>query len=171
MSEHTREEEKPSPVGQSAAFAGSTFVTMGLVDLLAHLGPTGLLVGGLASYVAWKHGPEVYEHLRDLLPPPAAPSEEEQVASEEASAPRASRTGGRSLVDRALGRFPDPVAEVGEEKRPSGEANRERQAAPQQRPQPTEARGEEVAFDLDGEEDMPRPSMQESTFLFSAVLE
>jgi hypothetical protein len=105
MSEHAQE-EKTYPVGQSAAFAGSTFVTMGLVDLLAHLGPTGLLVGGLASYVAWKHGPEVYEHLRELLPLPA-PSQEEQGLSE--ASEQSARTHGRSLMDRALRRFPEPV--------------------------------------------------------------
>jgi hypothetical protein len=40
------EEQHTYPMKQSATFAGSTLITMGLVDLMAHLGPTGLLVGG-----------------------------------------------------------------------------------------------------------------------------
>jgi len=36
------------------------------------LGPTGLLVGGLASYVAYKHGPSsderLQEHVRGIIP-------------------------------------------------------------------------------------------------------
>src|SRR2546427_7688195 len=94
-------EEKTSPMKQSAAFAGSTLVTMGLVDLLAHLGPTGLLVGGLASYVAWKHGPEIYEYVREKLPSP--PQTEQHP-----------RTSGRSLMDRALGCVLDEQVEEDE---------------------------------------------------------
>src|SRR5438552_4630735 len=95
-------EEKTSPMKQSAAFAGSTLVTMGLVDLLAHLGPTGLLVGGLASYVAWKHGPEVYEYVREKLPSPAPPKQPEPLEQQP-------HKRGRSMMDRALGRFPDEL--------------------------------------------------------------
>lgn len=103
-------EEKTYPVKQAAAFAGSTFVTMGLVDLLAHLGPTGLLIGGLASYVAWKHGPEIYASVREKLPSPAQTEQSEQHP----------RTSGRSLMDRALGRFLDDQAE--EDQAQEGEA-------------------------------------------------
>lgn len=60
-------EEKTYPIRQSAAFASTTFATMGLIDVLAHLGPTGLLVGGMASYVAWRHSPELYEYIKDRL--------------------------------------------------------------------------------------------------------
>jgi hypothetical protein len=95
-------EEKTYPVKHSAAFAGSTLVTMGLVDLLAHLGPTGLLVGGLASYVAWKHGPEIYTYVREKLPSQTPPEPSE--AAEQQSHKR-----GRSMMDRALGRFPDEL--------------------------------------------------------------
>ena len=40
--------------------AGVTLAVMGLIDVLGHMGPTGLVVSGLASYVVWRHGPEVY---------------------------------------------------------------------------------------------------------------
>lgn len=98
MSESSEQETlKKYPPKQSAAFAGSTAVAMGLIDLLAHLGPTGLLVGGIASYVAWKHGPELYEQVRELLPLPAEVEPVEQVQQ---------IPGRRSLLDRALGRYP-----------------------------------------------------------------
>src|SRR5579884_2364585 len=87
---------KHYPVQQAATCAGTTFVTMSLVDLLAHLGPTGMLVVGLLSYAAWKHGPELYEQVRGILPPPASSAEED-------TPPETAR---RSWVDRALGRYP-----------------------------------------------------------------
>jgi len=40
--------------------AGITLAVMGLIDVIGHMGPTGLVVSGLASYVGWRHGPEVY---------------------------------------------------------------------------------------------------------------
>ncbi len=97
-------EEKRHPMKHSVTFAGSTLVTMGLVDVLAHLGPTGLLVGGLASYVAWKHGPELYEYVREKLPSPTSSEQSEQ---EDERPPKR----GRSLLDRAIGRFPDDYGE------------------------------------------------------------
>lgn len=100
-------EEKTYPVKQSATFAGSTIVTMGIVDVLAHLGPTGLLVSGIASYVAWRHGPELYEQVGGLFPShtPAAPKEQ----SEHAIQPP--QRSGRSFLDRALGRYPEGYGE------------------------------------------------------------
>jgi len=95
-------EEKKYPVKQAATFAGSMAVTMGLVDVLAHLGPTGLLVGGIASYVAWRHGPELYEQVRELLPFPAQAGQSEPAA-------KLPQRSGRSLLDRALGRFPETL--------------------------------------------------------------
>ncbi len=95
MSEQPEEKKYPLPV--SAKFAGGTLLAALPFDLLAHLGPTGLLVGGLASYVAWKHGPEVYDLMRDTLPfLPALEPEE-----------NAEKKQGRSFWDRALGRYPD----------------------------------------------------------------
>src|SRR5260370_10353306 len=70
-------DQKPVPLSQSLGFGTGTFLTVGAVDLLAHLGPTGFLVGGIASYVAWRHGPELYEQVRGLLPHPAQPQQPE----------------------------------------------------------------------------------------------
>ena len=74
----------------------------GMVDLVAHLGPTGLVVGGIAAYVASQHGPELASRVREALPSPA-PLATKQAGK--AHTPR--RNGGRSLLDRALGRFPE----------------------------------------------------------------
>src|ERR1700730_10555943 len=81
------EQEEPYPMKQSVTFAGGTFVTMGLLDLVAHLGPTGLLVGGLASYVAFKHGPEIYAYVREKLPSPAPGQEPQDEHDERAATP------------------------------------------------------------------------------------
>lgn len=94
-------EEKKVTLTQQATFAGSTLLTMGLVDVLAHLGPTGLLVGGIASYIAWKHGPELYEQARGVLPLPERMTQARP---------------GRSVIDRALGRYPEEPAEVPQER-------------------------------------------------------
>ena len=40
---------------------------MGLIDVIGHMGPTGLVVSGLASYVVWRHGPEVYHLVQHEL--------------------------------------------------------------------------------------------------------
>jgi hypothetical protein len=93
------EEEAPTPpLTQSVSMAGSVLAGAGIIDLLAHLGPTGWFVGGLAALVAWRHGPDAYAHLRETLarlsshPAPDVPL------------PRVQQ--GRSVLDRALGRFP-----------------------------------------------------------------
>jgi hypothetical protein len=132
MRENPQEETPTYPLTQSAAFAGSTFVTMGLVDLVAHLGPTGLLVGGLASYVAWKHGPELYASVRRRLPssqtsPEHADQEEQQSRHQ----------GGRSFLDRALGRYPETLEEDGQEE----ETTRQPKDAPDPLSRVTTARG------------------------------
>ena len=160
-------EEKTSPMKQSAAFAGSTLVTMGLVDLVAHLGPTGFLVGGLASYVAWKHGPEIYEYVREKLPSPASPE-----PTDPGEQPPRKR--GRSLMDRALGRFPDPVEED-EQTREKGEDVQEEEASPMEwakrRREWQAEQDEEVTFACDGEDDLLLASASRRSFLFSSVLE
>jgi hypothetical protein len=91
------EDKTPVPLSQSLGFGAGTFLAVGAIDLLAHLGPTGLVVGGIAAYVAGKHGPELASQVRE-----AFPSRESVQPGEE----RPRRNGGRSLIDRALGRFP-----------------------------------------------------------------
>lgn len=151
--EEEREEEEQAvyPLTHSAAFAGSTLVTMGFVDLVAHLGPTGLLISGLASYVAWKHGPELYAYAREKFAVSQEPSSE---APETAQQPRSSKPK-RSLLDRALGRFPEPVEKEEEDELVLKEAR------------------EEDAFPLDSQEAewLPRSAQAGGPFLFSAVLD
>jgi FtsK/SpoIIIE family len=90
-------EEKQYPVNQKVAFATSTAVAMGLADWLAHFGPTGLVVGGLASYVAWKHGPELYEQVRGVFPRPVLAQPEQVNVAQTAKQP-----GNRSWFERAF---------------------------------------------------------------------
>src|SRR5713226_4892442 len=96
------EDKQPVPLTQALGFGAGTFLAAGMVDLLAHLGPTGLVVGGIVAYAASRHGPDLLEQVRGALPARPSPSRQE-------GAPHtlASESGGkRSFLDRALGRFP-----------------------------------------------------------------
>src|SRR5260221_404637 len=90
------EEKRPLPLKQSLSFGVGTFLTVGTIDLFAHLGPTGLVIGGIAAYVAAKHGPDLASQVREVLPSP--PSRQPRIKER--------RRGKRSFVDRAIGRFP-----------------------------------------------------------------
>ena len=122
------EETPPYPIQQSAAFAGSTLALGSLIDLCAHLGPTGLFISGLASYVAWRHGPELAAYLRGKLP--ADPLAFAAAAGEPPD-PQASGTGedtpkrGRTFWERALGIFPDEDEEEDDEQASPKEATTE----------------------------------------------
>ena len=106
--EQQREDQHPVPLSQALCFGAGTFLTLGAIDLLAHLGPTGLVVGGIVAYVAAQHGPELASQVREALPSRAngQPGEE-----------RPQRNRGRSLIDRALGRFPEGHLAVAETER------------------------------------------------------
>lgn len=96
------EEQPPVPLAQSLSCGVSTFLAAGVVDLVGHLGLTGLVVGGIAAYAASQHGPQLLEQVRGTWPTrPSSPQGEapRTLASE-------SGNGKRSLLDRALGRFP-----------------------------------------------------------------
>ena len=101
--------QQRAPLSHSLGFGAGTFLAAGMVDILAHLGPTGLVVGGIAAYVASRHGPELFEQVREALPsPPAREASRRPVAR----SPQQQQYGqperrGRSVLDRALGRFPD----------------------------------------------------------------
>src|SRR5713226_7559392 len=102
------EQQQPGvPLLQTLGFGAGTFLAAGMVDLLAHLGPTGLVVGGIAAYIASRHGPELFEQVREALPPSLAREASRQPV---AHIPRRQqqdreRRGRRSVLDRALGRF------------------------------------------------------------------
>src|SRR5436190_14727800 len=108
------EEKQPFPFVQSLTFGAGTFLTAGVVDLLAHLGPTGLVVGGIAAYVAAKHGPEIVEQVKELLPASSGDDAPDGPLPDS----QQQRRSQRSLLDRALGRFPS-TQETGWEEEPT----------------------------------------------------
>jgi FtsK/SpoIIIE family/FtsK alpha domain len=95
--EEQPEERQPVPLAHSLSFGAGTFLAAGVVDLLAHLGPTGLVIGGIAAWVAARHGPGLTSQVREALPSPSSA----QPGIEEGR-----RRGKRRFIDRALGRFP-----------------------------------------------------------------
>jgi len=95
-------QQPPTPLVHSLGYGAGTFLAAGMVDLLAHLGPTGLVVGGIIAYAAARHGPELVEQVRENLPSPASL----QASRQRSNAPSKPRGSKRTLLDRALGRFP-----------------------------------------------------------------
>src|SRR5215469_8081948 len=81
---------------EQLTLASGTMLAATGVDLLAHLGPTGLVVGGILAFAAARHGQGLYRQVQGLLSPAPTPH----------SRPGKSRNK-RSVLDRALGRFPD----------------------------------------------------------------
>src|SRR5260221_14762999 len=100
--EEQPQEQPPTKLSHSLGYGAGTFLVAGMVELLAHLGPTGLDVGGIIAYAAAKHGPELVEQVRETLPSPASPQPSRPTRNTP-SKPRGSK---RTLLDRALGRFP-----------------------------------------------------------------
>ena len=90
------EEKQAYPLKQSIGLGAGTFATVGAIDLLGHLGPTALVIGGILAYVAAKHGPDLASQVKEALPslPSGQPGIKER------------RRGKRSFIDRAIGRFP-----------------------------------------------------------------
>src|SRR6266516_5246842 len=111
MSEEQQiQQEKKYPAPLSAKFAGGALVTA--VPILAHFGPTGLLLSGVASLIAYRHGPEMYAMARDTLP--VLPSLEGR------GEPRARTSDERTMWDRLIGYRPDDQNEqVGSESQES----------------------------------------------------
>jgi hypothetical protein len=102
--EQPEERQVPvAPFAQTLSFGVGTFLAAGMVDLVAHFGPTGLVVGGIAAYVMSQHGPDLARQVREALPPPAPTAVSKQPA---AAHPPLQSGRKRSLLDRALGRFP-----------------------------------------------------------------
>src|SRR5258708_21565819 len=99
--EEQREDQAPVPLTQTLGFGAGTFLAAGMVDLVAHLGPTGLGVGSIAAYVASQHGPELASRVRDALPSPAP------LATKQAGKANTPRRNGcaRILLDTTLVRL------------------------------------------------------------------
>jgi hypothetical protein len=102
--EEQPKEQPPTALVHSLGYGAGTFLAAGMVDLLAHLGPTGLVVGGIIAYAAARHGPELVEQVRENLPSPALPQPSRQRST--APAQQSGSQSKRTLLDRALGRFP-----------------------------------------------------------------
>jgi uncharacterized protein len=110
-------DERPSlPLGPSLSCGLGTFLVAGGIDMVAHFGLTGLVVGGIAAYAASQHGPELLEHLKGAWPATSArPSVYAQAKAPRTLASESRGGSKRSILDRALGRFPGDEATSGEE--------------------------------------------------------
>lgn len=90
--------------------AGGTLLATLPFDVLAHFGPTGLLVGGMLSYVVYKHGHEAYDMARDTFPflPALRAASHEPGDVKATDLPALAGTPGkRSLTDRMFGVHPE----------------------------------------------------------------
>lgn len=97
----------------SMALGGATLLSVGAFDMLAHLGPTGLLVGGIAAIIAARHGTAIIDGAKTWLTP--ASTKDDALAPETPLALSRPTRSRRSLLDRALGRYPeDEDDEAGE---------------------------------------------------------
>src|SRR5260370_7326067 len=70
--EEQREDQHLVSLSQTLSFGAGTFLTVGVIDLVAHLGPTGLVIGGILAYIAAKQGPELANQAREALSSPPA---------------------------------------------------------------------------------------------------
>ncbi len=98
------EQQLGVPLSHSLGFGAGTFLAASMVDLLAHLGPTGLVVGSIAAYVASRHGPELYKQVREALPsPPAREASRQSVARSPRRQQQDRERRGRSRARRGNG--------------------------------------------------------------------
>ncbi len=104
--EQPEEEARSLPLAQSLKYGAGTFLAAGVLDLVAHFGPTGLVVGGIAAYVASRHGPELVEQVKGALT-----THSDLYTDAARTLASESRGGKRRMLDRALGRFPGEAAE------------------------------------------------------------
>jgi Helicase HerA, central domain len=144
--------EKKYATITSMKFAGGTVAAAMPFEVMTHFGPSGLLVGGIVSYVAYKHGPEIYDQIRDTLPflPALAAPRQQQ----DAPAQLSERKQGRSFWDRALGR--NPQDEVFMQEDETGDSA---------------SAGDESSYDwYDREDEEIAPRMDSSMFTFSQLL-
>ena len=106
----TAPEEPVASLSEQLGFGVGTLLAAGAVDMFAHFGLTGLVVGGIAAYAASRHGPELLQQVKG-----ARASRPALVTCRRRNKPtprtllaegRRGRSQ-RSFLDRALGRFPD----------------------------------------------------------------
>lgn len=101
--ERVEEQPKRYPIKQSAGLAGGAALTGAMIDWLAHLGPTGLLVSGLAGYVAWQHGPEIVAYVRERWEEAFPGEQESDEQPEPESEDEQPRKQGRTFFEHAFG--------------------------------------------------------------------
>jgi hypothetical protein len=94
--------EPAAPLTEKLSFGVGTFLAAGVVDGFAHFGLTGLVVGGIAAYAASQHGPDLLEQVKGAWPA-ARPF---SLQAEAPRTPASENSRKRSVLDRALGRFP-----------------------------------------------------------------
>ncbi len=112
MSEEQQQQEKKYPAPISAKFAGGALVTA--IPVLAHFGPTGLLLSGIAGLIAYRHGPEIYDMARDTLPfLPSLEGRKKEVGTSDE----------RTMWSRLLGYHPDQDDQAQDEQAPANEAD------------------------------------------------
>src|SRR5215471_16139875 len=58
---------------EQLTLASGTMLAATGVDLLAHLGPTGLVVGGILAFATARHGQGLYRQVQELLSPAPEP--------------------------------------------------------------------------------------------------
>lgn len=159
-------QQQPAPgrgtsLPPSVLVGGGTALGAGIIDVVGHLGPTGLVVGGIAAFVAARHSGDLIEGVRTAMAPFIPPAK--QLPDDQDSKPARS---GRSFLDRALGRFPDetPASEP-------KEATLEEQAA--QEADELDRKWEDLALGDEPDDLPPPPSAMRKNgmFVFSQVLD
>lgn len=155
MDEQKKEEtQKKATLGQTAAvfLPTATFATVG-IEAILHA-PLPIEIAGLVgAYMVARKSPAIYGELRKHVP--GLP----EIGTKER------KPGEYTFMDRMMGKHMHDGAIQG-----TSEVDTEplRQIA-----QPTRANGNEqddIAFDLDGEDDMPSPHGRSDMFLFSEIL-
>jgi hypothetical protein len=109
-----------TPVTQMAMWGGGAFGMVSLISLLSHAGATGIVIAALAALVASRHGQQGLEAIHDNLELPG-------VIDKKITEQKQNKRKSRSYLDRALGRFPDPLVEEDNE----GETQSAKQAVEQ----------------------------------------
>lgn len=102
-----QEERERSALSHPLLIGGATFATAGIIDVVANLGPTGLVIGGIAAIIAARHAPDIIDQAKAFINPFADPGNQKpEQAEQQLALPAPAQRSKRSFLDRALGRFP-----------------------------------------------------------------